>query len=181
MSKAVIFVSFAAGALVGSLAGVLLTKESYRKQYEEKVKEDTESVIERFHEREKEIENVTNERIEKRAYELMVEKYKTSEDKEISEKKKKGEDVVSDERPYVIAPDEVGETGYRTVSLNYYDDGVLTYENDDVIENVDELVGKDSLSHFGEYEDDTVYVRNDKQRIDYEILADTQKYSDIYC
>ena len=88
---------------------------------------------------------------------------------------------MSDERPYVIAPDEVGETGYRTVSLNYYDDGVLTYENDDVIENVDELVGKDSLSHFGEYEDDTVYVRNDKQRIDYEILADTQKYSDIYC
>ena len=88
---------------------------------------------------------------------------------------------MSDERPYGIEPEEGGEAGYRTVSLNYYDGGVLTYENDDVIENVDEIVGKDSLSHFGEYEDDTVYVRNDKQRIDYEILADTQKYSDIYC
>ena len=45
MSKAVIFVSFATGALVGSLAGVLLTKESYRKQYEEKVKEDARAAL----------------------------------------------------------------------------------------------------------------------------------------
>ena len=85
-----------------------------------------------------------------------------------------------EERPYVIEPEEFDTLGYKTVSLNYYDDGVLTYENDDIIENVDELVGRDSLSHFGEYESDAVYVRNDTLKTDFEILADTRRYEDIY-
>ena len=88
---------------------------------------------------------------------------------------------MAEERPYVIDPSEYGDLDYKQVSLNYYDDGVLTYENDDVIDDIDSLVGKDSLSHFGEYEADTVYVRNDRLKIDFEILADTRRYEDIYC
>jgi hypothetical protein len=83
-------------------------------------------------------------------------------------------------KPYVIAPEEFGEEdGYDTVSLTYYADGVLTDELDKVVKDVDKLVGKDSLTHFGEYEDDSVFVRNEKQKCDYEILRDCRSYRDL--
>ena len=83
-------------------------------------------------------------------------------------------------RPYVITPDEFGEIyEYDTISLRYYADKVLTDEDDVVITNVDEIIGEDSLTHFGEYEDDSVFVRNDEMKADYEILLDLRKYYDI--
>lgn len=83
--------------------------------------------------------------------------------------------------PYVISPDEFGENGdeYETISLTYYADGVLTDDADEVIEDVDDIVGTDSLTHFGEYEDDSVFVRNERMKCDYEILLDTRKYSEV--
>ena len=44
---------------------------------------------------------------------------------------------------------------------------------------MDEIVGKESLNHFGEYEDDSVFVRNDRLKRDYEILLDQRNYSDV--
>lgn len=80
-------------------------------------------------------------------------------------------------RPYVISPDEYGENEeYERISLTYYSNNILTDENDDIIEDVDETVGIDSLTHFGEYEDDSVFVRNDARRCDYEILLDQSPY-----
>ena len=35
------------------------------------------------------------------------------------------------------------------------------------------------MSHFGEYEDDSVFVRNDDRKCDYEILMDQRLYSDV--
>ena len=79
--------------------------------------------------------------------------------------------------PYVIPPEDFGEIDeYETISLTYYADGVLTDEVDDVIEDVDDIVGKDSLDRFGEYEDDSVFVRNDNMKADYEILLDSRNY-----
>lgn len=83
--------------------------------------------------------------------------------------------------PYVIAPEEFGERdNYETISLTYYADGVLTDDFDEPIEDVEAIVGEESLTHFGEYEDDSVFVRNDKLKTDYEILADSRKYSDRF-
>ena len=48
----------------------------------------------------------------------------------------------------------------------------------DVIEDIDRVVGKDSLTHFGEYEDDSVYVRNDRLKCEYEILLRVGKFED---
>lgn len=93
---------------------------------------------------------------------------------------KKEEVDVLDE-PYVIKPEIFGEEDdYEEVSLTYYADGVLTDEQDNIIEDVDSLVGADYADHFGEYEDDSVFVRNDRLKIDFEILADQRNYSDIY-
>lgn len=83
-------------------------------------------------------------------------------------------------KPYVISPGEVGECDYPVMSLTYYEgDGVLTDSFDKIIRNVDEIVGEDFADHFGEYEDDSVFVRNEEQEVDYEILKDYRSYSEI--
>lgn len=84
---------------------------------------------------------------------------------------------VKNTKPYVIPPEEYGEGDYECESLTYYADGVLVDENDDIIEDVDAVVGRDSLDCFGDYEDDSVFVRNDKTMTDYEILRDIRTYA----
>lgn len=82
--------------------------------------------------------------------------------------------------PYVISPDEFGELeDYDRITLLFYSDHVLTDDNNEVIEDVESTVGVESLNHFGEYEDDSVFVRNERLRVDYEILLDQRKYSDV--
>ena len=56
---------------------------------------------------------------------------------------------------------------------------MLTDDNDEKMEDYEETIGKDSLDHFGEYEDDSVFVRNDKLRCDFEILSDLRTYSEV--
>jgi len=55
----------------------------------------------------------------------------------------------------------------------------LTDEGYEVIEDADEAVGEESLDHFGEFEDDSVFVRNDLMRCDYEILQDNRTYAEV--
>ena len=93
-----------------------------------------------------------------------------------TDKKKEVDDV---EKPYVITPEEFGELDYSTISLTYYSDDVLTYESDELVEDVDDIVGADFAEHFGEYEDDSVFIRNDRMKTDFEILVDKRNYSDV--
>lgn len=81
--------------------------------------------------------------------------------------------------PYVISPEEFGEIGYETISLTYYADEILADEMDELVESIDSVVGLNSLTTFGEYEDDSVFVRNDKLKCDYEILKDQRRWADI--
>lgn len=80
------------------------------------------------------------------------------------------------DKPYVISPDEFGECGYETVNLTYYSDDVLVDENDELVDDISEIVGEDFTSHFGEYEEDSIYMRNDSKKCDYEILRDYNPY-----
>ena len=82
---------------------------------------------------------------------------------------------------YIIKPEVFGEEdGYEEVSLTYYADGVLCDEQDNVIEDADSMVGPDFADYFGYYEDDAVYVRNENLKTDYEILADSRNYANLY-
>ena len=84
------------------------------------------------------------------------------------------------EKPYVIPPEEFGEfPDYSRSNLTLYADGVLTDENNDPVDDIEGTVGIESLSHFGEYEDDSIHVRNDARKSDYEILLDPRDYNDI--
>lgn len=83
------------------------------------------------------------------------------------------------ETPYVISPDEFGEIEeYAKVSLTYFADDILADEYGEVFDNVEEIIG-DGLNHFGEYEDDSVFVRSDAKRCDYEILRDLRNFEEF--
>jgi hypothetical protein len=94
-------------------------------------------------------------------------------------KDEEGDEEMS--KPVVISPEEYGEEDdYDLYSYVYYADKVLADENNEPIKNVDEIVGEESLNHFGEYGDDSVYVRNDERMAYYEILLDEAKYSELF-
>jgi hypothetical protein len=100
-----------------------------------------------------------------------------------SEELKEGGKIVVGKHPYVITPDEYGEKedeGYTSETLTYYADHVLTYYiTDEVVEDVHGLIGSDSLSEIGKFEEDVVHVRNDALKMDFEILLDSQKYTEV--
>ena len=60
----------------------------------------------------------------------------------------------------------------------YYDNGVITDENDDVMDDVVGVLGEDTLSCFGygTSDRDVLYVRNAKLKIDYEVLRQNKDY-----
>lgn len=93
--------------------------------------------------------------------------------------KKEAEPEPASEVPYVISPAEFGNLdGYDIQTLKYYEaDDTLTDDDDNVVD--EELVGSASLSAFGTYEDDTVYVRNERLKRDYEILRENGRYTDV--
>lgn len=81
--------------------------------------------------------------------------------------------------PYVISPYDFGELDdYSQVELTYYADGTLEDEDYNIVTDADELIGRDSLYTFGEYEDDAVFVRNERLRADFQILKDYRTYEE---
>jgi hypothetical protein len=92
------------------------------------------------------------------------------------------EPVVVEKEPYVIPPEAYGEAeGYDQISLTYYSDGTLADDADSIMgkEEIAKTVGAEFINHFGEYEDDSVFVRNDVLKCDYEILLDQRSYSEV--
>ena len=81
--------------------------------------------------------------------------------------------------PYMIEPIEFGELdGYKTFELTYYEDGILEDEDYEIVRNPEEILGPDALGSFGEYEDDSVFVRNERLCADFQILKDYRTYDE---
>ena len=80
--------------------------------------------------------------------------------------------------PYVITPDEFGEDGYDTTMLSYYSDGVLEDEYWNVIDNIEDIIGKEFEDRFGEYANDTVFIRNEQLHTDYEVTYDRRTHAE---
>ena len=79
--------------------------------------------------------------------------------------------------PYVISPYDFGELDdYNQIELTYYADGTLEDEDYNIVDDADELLGPDALTTFGEYENDSVYVRNERLCTDFMILKDYRTY-----
>ena len=190
MNKLISVLMFATGAAIGSVVTWKLVKT----KYEQLAQEEIESVKEIFSKREiDDIEDIEYDEYEfedfqiddnskvkpdimEYAAKIQKESYQNyaNESKEVR--------PMNDKKPYVIAPEEYGELdNYQTKSLTYYDDEILTDDDtDEVIKDVDSIVGLESLKTFGEYEDDSVFVRNEKLKTDFEILLDVRKYSEVF-
>lgn len=204
MNKAIGFVIFVAGAAIGSGVTWYFTKN----KYESIIRDEIESVKEVFEKNsnthsEDDIfpdGNVKNSQekakmarekpsVAEYAKKLNKEGYTKYSISEIMDDEKETDDPGlehgkyfgdPDSKPYVILPEEFGEKDdYDRISLSYYSDHILADEDDQLLEDVEDVVGFESLTHFGEYEDDSVYVRNDRLKTDYEILRDERKYSDV--
>ena len=176
---------FAAGVAVGALA----TNRYFKTKYERLYQEDVESVKRAFSEpqqseptegdtEEDVFTEPDSEEVETYNEIIATQGYSTATGAPANPIKKEVKGVG---KPRVISPTEFDtEDDYEVYSLTLYADGVLTDEQGNVIEDVEGMVGRDSLTHFGEYEEDAVHVRNDAQKCDYEILRDLSNYSDVF-
>lgn len=186
---------FVTGAAIGSV----VTWKLIEKKYKDLADEEIESVIETFKNRKPRItkdnvketvEKVINKYKEpKEIVEDIVtaERYSIENEEEIDEDDESNYTVDVDTgveviAPYVITPEQFGEySEYGTKTLTYYADNVLTDEIDNPI-TLDEMVtmiGPDALDNFGEYEDDSVYIRDETNEMDYEILKSEKMFSEI--
>lgn len=180
MSKLKDILAFTLGAAVGSV----VTWKLIKNKYETYAQEEIDSVIEEF-------KKHYSKSVDSAEETQKVEEVKEDADSEKEEHKTIVKDLgyvskADDTKPiknkdiYVIPPEIFGDCDYEIVSLTYYEDGVLAYGDGTIVENIDEVVGEDSLTHFGEFEDDSVFVRNNAHETDYEILADYRKYSELF-
>ena len=178
---------------IGAAAGVLATKNYFDKKYSDIANKEIKDAVTR-HNTVKEGKDPMTEP------EFVKKKMVTNEKPDLEEyirktnltsyatvSKPKDEEPVDPKpkeaayrEPYVISPDEYdGNADFDKITLTYYQDGVLADDNDEEIEDPDETVGEESLDHFGEYEEDIVYVRNERLGIDYEVSRDRRRYADV--
>lgn len=198
------FFTFVTGLVIGSVVTYVIVKDKFEKIAQEEI-DSVKEVFGRRVEKEadKKVEKIAKKEVEKirkeyNEYDNLTKNYtsysknKTEEnieDVEYEEVCENDEDGVeldeieraSDyDRPYIIEPQEFGALdGYSLITLYHYSDNVLADDCDELVEDLDDVVGEDYASHFGEYEDDCVYVRNDRLKADYEICRDLRKYSDV--
>lgn len=189
---------FAAGAIVGSA----VTWKMVKSKYEEIANEEIESVKEVYSRRyaensvhDESAEDIPEDDEDDEDKYIEIEDPSYLRDDYVEEQKLKQKEIISIERynnqeeenmdynvPQVIRPEEFGENEeYDTVSLTYYADDILTDESDIPIqeEDIDDMIGYESLTTFGRYEDDSVFVRNDEYETYYEILLDTRNFADL--
>ena len=82
---------------------------------------------------------------------------------------------------YIDVQNRAGSGGVgfcEKITFFYYTDGAICDENDEPVEDIAGSIGEDAKDHFGEYEDDAVYIRNDRLKIYYELLMSLKSYSE---
>lgn len=165
---------FAAGVAVGAGIAWKITSDKYNNLIDEEV----ESVKQMYAKRQKEDE------IDE-SFDIHQFKQERSEADDICEREGYTSSIPSNSQivkhgltVYEIWPDQFGEfDDYETVSLNYYDDHVITDELDHVFEDAEEALGDVLDGYFGEYDEDAIYIRNEDRMTDYEVLRVLGEYS----
>lgn len=82
--------------------------------------------------------------------------------------------------PYVISAEDFNSSppGYNAQPLDYFADGVLA-DGWGMPLDIEETIGEEALDHFGEEQDDIIYVRNERNEIDYEVTKDPRTYEEV--
>lgn len=188
MNKGTVIFAFSIGAALGSVVTLKVVKNKYERIANEEIKSMKGYFDKKYNKYNVDDKDEPNPKTEEAIDSVDFDEYESTltdlgyTSHEETEEQKGGMKSMNDkpnDKPYVIEPDEFGDIDeYETVSLTYYADKVLADEDNLVIHDVEEFVGYESLEHFGEYEEDSVFVRNDKHKTDYEILLDERKYAE---
>lgn len=186
------FMIFAAGAAIGSVITWNFVKAKYEQIANEEITSVKETYTKKLEEiRDHEIEDELGEDDEDDFYEEDTDEEEFSEgdmenyydavrEYEHNDYDNSAQNELEVDKPYVISPEEFGEfDNYEQISLTYYDDGYLADDMDDLVEDVEDIIGWELLNHIGEYEEDAIHIRNDSLKTDYEILRVMDRYSDI--
>ena len=202
--KIINLIIFTAGAAIGSAVTWKVVKDRYEKIVQEEIKSVKEVFSDRFNSSNEEVSSEeSDEEMSEEDHvsdyrkicwddledldpsELEEEEYQADliEYEDIANIYKEGgaDNMPTSEprEPYVIEPIEFGELDdYKTFELTYYEDGILEDEDYDIVKNPEEILGPDALGSFGEYEDDSVFVRNERLHADFQILKDYRTYDE---
>lgn len=169
----------------GVFIGGFLTWDFFKTKYEKIADEEIASVKETFEHREPRPDK--NYKVEKAlkgndAYINIIDSnsYRNYSNTSIETDKKGGTADMELKQPYVITPEQYEDNvDYTKVSLTWYNDEVLEDDWGNVLDP-DDVIGSDALKTFGQYEKDSVFVRDDDEQIDYEVLLDTRSYKETY-
>ena len=186
------FMIFASGAAIGSVITWNFVKAKYEQIANEEITSVKDTYAKKLEEiRDHEIEDELGEDDEDDFYKEDTDEEEFSEgdmenyydavrEYEHNNHDNSAQNELEVDKPYVISPEEFGEfDNYEQISLTYYDDGYLADDMDDLVEDVEDIIGWELLNHIGEYEEDAIHIRNDSLKTDYEILRVMDRYSDI--
>lgn len=176
---------FVIGVVSGTFAGAQIAKKKYEEIANEEIEEIRAYYKERATELPEQTVEMTRDEEEPKVEEIEI----IEERKQYDNIIKRGNYMAVDEEEqnnvcdeaYPIDPSEFGNDGKNaTETLTYFADGVLVNEVDEVVEDPDLVVGRHHIDIFNEFPDATcVYVRNDLDGTDYEILKDDWCWSDF--
>lgn len=166
-----IFLSSTLAFTVGAAVGALVANYILKTKYENVANEEIDSVKKTFEEKMVEYEEAIRETTEYAGI-LRNEVYRINHPDDVEE-----ESNMRD-RPYVITEDEFSHSENPMMPLIYCADGVLLDE-DGYFMDVEDSIGSENMDAFDHYEDDVMYVRNDKKEIDYEVVFDERDSVDV--
>lgn len=184
---------FLGGLAIGAMAGHLYNKKKYenavqeeiqelRERYSVKHDEPTEKDdIEESEEPKSKIitttkssidegDDVERERINYQKYSKIANEYNPEEDEYVK---------LNTETPYIIKPDEFGTIPLRdTASYYLYEENHILVDEDENVINTETclqifgMLADDIYDHFGEFDNDQVFFRNNRLELDIEVCRE---------
>ena len=156
----IIFAAFAAGAVLGVIVAWRYSVHSSEEETYDEEFDDTNADADDISEESAEEEKSEVQRI-------VIDEGYTAEEAETKD-------------PYVISADEFGFfEDFEEITLTYYSDAILADDQDRIIEDKESIIGRDALSRLTNTDDETVYVRNEKLKVDYEICYDYKRFAEV--
>lgn len=192
MNKILYLTTFATGAIIGSFATWKYVKTKYEKIAQEEIDSVKETILGekrkmkdnhdsnnekredesmKKYEVKSSIEDIETEHTDYGAYGSKDStKYVTKAEREAAAK--------IGEKPYIISEEDFGDGSMNSIeSLTYHSDGVLVDAFDEIVSDIEGLIGQEAKERL-EDGDTSVYVRDNNLEIDYEIVREEIPYSD---
>ena len=191
MSKLVGAIGFVAGFAIGFGTSCIILKKKYETKLNQGLQDIrnayTEPKEEKIEDNDKtEVETITEKPVQTKVTNIatLLEPNDVELDENGEWQLKNTSREVNENEPYEISYDEFSEKeGYDTRSLIYYikSNVVTEYlageDPDEIkVDKPAELIGVDTLCSFENCEDDTIYVRNDKLKSDFEVVVSAKTY-----